>query len=86
MIISSHAERGPEVSYKGYGAVLEIDEEDGVLHGHVDGITDIVSFVADSLEDLEREFRTSVDVYLEVCAEQSREPDRPRADPRRASS
>jgi predicted HicB family RNase H-like nuclease len=72
--------------YKRYTARYEFDEDEGVLHGHVDGIRDIVSFVAETVDDLEREFRISVDVYLEVCAEDGCEPDRPRADPRRASS
>ena len=71
--------------YKGYTARYEHDAEEGVLHGHVDGIDDIVSFVSETLEGLEREFRTSVDVYLEVCAEDGREPDRPHAEARRAS-
>jgi predicted HicB family RNase H-like nuclease len=71
------------VEYKGYTARYEIDAEEGVLHGHVGGITDIVSFVSDSRENLEREFRISVDVYLEVCAGQGVEPQRPHADPRR---
>lgn len=72
--------------YKGYTARYEFDEYEGVLHGRVDGIRDIVSFVAETPEDLEREFRISVDVYLDVCAEEGSEPDRPRADPQRASS
>ena len=72
--------------YKGYTARYEYDRDEGVLHGHVDGIKDIVSFVSETLEGLEREFRTSVDVYLEVCAGDGREPERPTAAPRRAVS
>jgi predicted HicB family RNase H-like nuclease len=57
------------------------------LHGRVDGIRAVVSFVSDTLEGLEREFRTSVDVYLEVCAEKGYEPERPFvAEQRRAAS
>ena len=77
---------GDAMMYKGYTARYEIDEEEGVLHGRVDGIRSVVSFVAETPEDLEREFRISVDVYLEFCAERGYEPDRPRADPQRASS
>ncbi len=72
--------------YKGYTARYEFDEEEGVLHGRVDGIDAIVSFVSDTLEGLKREFRTSVDIYLEVCAEQGCEPDRPHVEKRRAVS
>jgi predicted HicB family RNase H-like nuclease len=63
--------------YKGYTARYEFDEDEGVFHGHVDGIRDIVSFVSETLDGLEREFRISVDVYIEDCAEDEREPDRP---------
>ncbi|HEX9939709.1 MAG TPA: type II toxin-antitoxin system HicB family antitoxin [Longimicrobium sp.] len=73
--------------YKGYTGRYEVDEEEGVLHGRVDGIRAVVSFVSDTLEGLEREFRTSVDVYLEVCAEKGYEPERPFvAEQRRAAS
>jgi predicted HicB family RNase H-like nuclease len=70
--------------YKGYTARYEFDQDEGVLHGHVDGIDDVVSFVSETVEGLEREFRTSVDIYLEVCAEEGREPNRPHAALRRA--
>ena len=48
-----------------------------MLHGRVDGIRDIVTFVADSDDELEREFRVSVDCYLDLCAERGVEPNRP---------
>ena len=72
--------------YKGYTGVYEVDPDEGVLHGHIDGIEDIITFVADNLEDLEREFRISVDDYLEWCAEDGVEPNCPDTQPRRAVS
>ena len=74
------------LEYKGYQGRYDLDPDEGVLHGHVDGIEDIITFVADNLEDLEREFRISVDDYLEFCAEDGVEPNRPYAEPRRAAS
>jgi predicted HicB family RNase H-like nuclease len=76
---------GP-LRYKGYSGRYEVDPDDGVLHGRVDGIRDIVTFVADNAEDLEREFRLSVDCYLDFCAERGVEPDLPRSEPKRATS
>jgi predicted HicB family RNase H-like nuclease len=67
--------------YKGYRGRYEVDPDEEVLHGRVDGIRDIVTFVADNLEDLEREFRTSVDIYLEWCAESGIEPNPPGPEP-----
>lgn len=72
--------------YKGYTGSYVVDPDEGVLHGHVDGIEDIVTFVADNIEELEREFRISVDDYLEFCAEDGVEPNRPYAEPTRAAS
>lgn len=74
------------MNYKGYTAVYEVDDDDGVLHGRVAGIRDVVTFESETLEGLEREFRISVDVYLEWCAECGLVPNRPHAEPRRAAS
>lgn len=74
------------MKYKGYTGRYEVDPDEGVLHGQIDGIEDIITFVADNLEDLEREFRISVDDYLEWCAEDGVEPNRPYPEPRRIAS
>ncbi len=74
------------MEYKGYAARYEVDDEDGVVHGRVAGIRDVVTFESETLEGLEREFRISVDVYLEWCAERGVAPNRPHAEPQRAVS
>jgi predicted HicB family RNase H-like nuclease len=63
--------------YKGYTASVEIDFQAGLLVGRVLDIDDVVMFQADRAADLEQEFHTSVDVYLEVCAEQGKQPSKP---------
>jgi predicted HicB family RNase H-like nuclease len=64
--------------YKGYdGYVHAIDPDDNVISGRVAGIRDVVTFVASTPADLQREFEISVDDYLTFCAEQGKEPDRP---------
>jgi predicted HicB family RNase H-like nuclease len=73
------------MNYKGYTAHVEVDEVDGALYGRVEGIRDLVTFVANNLGDLEREFRISVDEYLAFCAEDGVEPERPRVEQKRAS-
>jgi predicted HicB family RNase H-like nuclease len=72
--------------YRGYSARYEFDAQDGVLHGRVDGIRDIVTFVAPSVAELEHEFRVSVDEYLSYCAEKGLQPERPREERQRAVS
>lgn len=65
------------MSYKGYTATVEFDDEAGILHGEVADITDVVTFQAASMDELRQEFRISVDNYLDYCAEHGREPDDP---------
>lgn len=73
------------MDHKGYTAHVEVDDSDGVLHGWIEGIRDVVTFEAATLADLEREFRVSVDDYLAFCAKDGMEPERPRITQRRAS-
>lgn len=65
------------MTYKGYVGVVEFDADDRILHGRVAGLRDLITFQGASVEEIEREFRTSVDVYLEFCEEQGREPEQP---------
>ena len=65
------------MEYKGYTALVEYDDSARAFHGRLLGIRDVVNFEADTVDDLEAEFRASVDDYLEFCAELGREPQRP---------
>lgn len=65
------------MKYKGYTGSVEYDPDDRVFYGTVNGITDIVTFEGDSVEELEAAFRDSVDDYLEMCAERGVEAQRP---------
>ena len=63
--------------YKGYTAKIEYDESAGMFHGRVLGIRDVVNFYGHSVDELCKEFHTSVDVYLEHCEETGKQPDKP---------
>jgi predicted HicB family RNase H-like nuclease len=65
------------MEYKGYVGKVEYNAESETLHGEVVGIRDVVTFEGRSVEELRREFRKSVEVYLEVCKDTGKEPDRP---------
>jgi predicted HicB family RNase H-like nuclease len=65
------------IEYKGYTGVFEFDESIGAFHGHVLGIKDTVTFVGSSVEELKLALADSVEDYLELCAENGEEPDRP---------
>lgn len=73
------------MNYKGHTAHVEVDDDGGVVHGWVEGIQDVVTFEADNLAALEREFRISVDDYLALCARNGVAPQKPLVEQRRAS-
>ncbi|MEM1213045.1 MAG: type II toxin-antitoxin system HicB family antitoxin [Planctomycetota bacterium] len=63
--------------YKGYIGSIEPDPESGLLHGEALGLRDGITYHAETLPQLEKEFHTSVDEYLRVCELNGRTPDRP---------
>ncbi len=65
------------LKYRGYTGHAEFDDEVGLFHGEVLDLRDVITFQGTSVEELEREFRDSVDDYLEFCEERGEEPDRP---------
>lgn len=62
------------MSYKGYSARVEYDDEDGIFVGHIAGIRDGVGFHADSVAELREAFHDAVEDYLETCASIGKEP------------
>lgn len=58
--------------YKGYMAKIEFSAEDKCLHGKIDGIADLVTFEADNAHEIEKEFRSAVDDYLDFRRENCR--------------
>ena len=62
------------MEYKGYRAAVTYDASAGALQGEVVGIRDVIVFEAASAAELRREFQSSIDDYLAVCAERGRAP------------
>jgi predicted HicB family RNase H-like nuclease len=65
------------MSYKGYAARIEYDAEDEIFFGKLAGVTDGISFHADTVADLKAAFREAVDDYIETCAKIGKDPQRP---------
>jgi predicted HicB family RNase H-like nuclease len=63
--------------YKGYIPRVEYDSKSGVLHGEVVNTRDVITFEADSVPELRKAFKDSVDDYLEFCEERGEEPEKP---------
>src|SRR5690606_13804895 len=63
--------------YKGYSATVSFDEDALLFHGEVLGIRDVITFQARTAEELLKAFHESVDDYLEWCAQDGVDPERP---------
>ena len=67
-----------ELKFKGYvGIITNVDYEAGVIHGEVLLTKDVVTFEADSVKNLIKEFRLSVDDYLDFCKGKGNSPEKP---------
>lgn len=65
------------MEYKGYHAVVQFDDDAGIFHGDIIGTQDTVTFQGETVVDLKKAFRDSVESYLAVCAELGHEPSKP---------
>lgn len=65
------------LKHQGYTGSVEVSVEDDCLHGKVLFIADLVTYEAESLSGLKREFREAVDDYIEMCKEIGKDPNKP---------
>ena len=62
------------MTYKGYTARIEYDDDDGVFTGCIAGIRDRVGFHADTVDGLREAFHEAVEDYIKTCASIGKEP------------
>jgi predicted HicB family RNase H-like nuclease len=65
------------MTYKGYEAVAEFDEDAGIFSGEVINTRDVITFQGASVRELKKAFKDSVDDYLEFCAKRKEDPEKP---------
>lgn len=65
------------LEYNGYFGSINVSIEDGVIHGKLLYINDLVTFEADNVADLEKAFAEAVDDYLDYCKQKGKEPEKP---------
>ncbi|HWE36660.1 MAG TPA: type II toxin-antitoxin system HicB family antitoxin [Isosphaeraceae bacterium] len=65
------------MEYKGYLGRVAFDDEVGVFHGEVVNTRDVITFQGDSVAELRRAFRESVEDYLAFCAGRGEPPEAP---------
>ena len=57
------------LEYKGYHTKVEFIAKNHILYGKIEGINDLVTFEASTLDSVEKEFHKAVDDYLAFCEE-----------------
>lgn len=66
-----------QLEYKGYVGTADLSEEDGVFHGKLAHLRDLVTYEGSTAKSLAKAFREAVDDYLTDCETEGREPDKP---------
>lgn len=65
------------MSYKGYQAVVEYDEDAEIFHGEVADLRDVITFQGKSVAELKKAFAASIEDYLAFCKKRGEEPEKP---------
>ena len=66
------------LKYKGYTGSVVFDAEDKIFHGRVLGLSSaLIGFEGTTVIEMEKDFQHAVDDYLNMCAEQGKEPEKP---------
>jgi predicted HicB family RNase H-like nuclease len=63
--------------YKGYNGSVHYSDEDQVFFGKVEYIRSLVNYEGTDVKSLKQAFEEAVDDYLELCQDESIEPDQP---------
>lgn len=62
--------------YKGYEGHVEYDDDAKIFHGEVVGLRDVVTFQGQTVHEIEKSFKDSVDDYLAWCEERGEKPEK----------
>jgi len=65
------------MTYKGYEALVQYDEDAETFHGEVMNLRDVITFQGASVAELKQAFADSVEDYLAFCKERGEEPEKP---------
>ena len=65
------------MSYKGYQAIVEYDEDAEIFHGEVADLRDVITFQGKSVAELKKALAGSIEDYLAFCKERGEEPEKP---------
>ncbi len=68
------------MAFGDYVAKIDFDSELMMFHGRIINLRSVINFYVKSVGELQKEFETSLRVYLDICKEKGIEPDRPYSD------
>lgn len=64
------------MKYGDYVGTIEFDTDNKRLFGRVIGLSDKISYEGETLTDLEKDFRESIDDYVDFCKEMGKTPEK----------
>ena len=64
------------LKHKNYFGSVQFSADDNILYGKIIGINDLVTYEAESVEELKSAFIEGVEDYLETCEEIGKEPNK----------
>jgi predicted HicB family RNase H-like nuclease len=65
------------MTFKGYEALVEYDEDAELFHGEVMNLRDVITFQGKSVNELKAAFAGSVEDYIAFCRDRGEEPEKP---------
>ncbi|MFQ5455100.1 MAG: type II toxin-antitoxin system HicB family antitoxin [Nitrospirota bacterium] len=64
------------LSYKKYIGSVRFSTEDMIFHGKLEGISDLILYEGQSVDELVKAFHDAVDDYLEFCRSKGKTPEK----------
>ncbi len=65
------------MKYKGYEGSITFDEDAEIFHGEVINTKDVITFQGQSVKELKKAFKDSIDDYLDFCQKKGEKPEKP---------
>lgn len=65
------------LTHRGYWGSVRYSREDRLFHGKIEFIRALILYEGTSVDELEADFKDAVDDYLDLCAQEGLEPERP---------
>lgn len=62
------------LTYKDFIGTFNYIEDEDVLHGKIEGISDLVTFEGVSIPEIKKAFTDAVEDYISLCEEVGKEP------------